>query len=152
MKRQAIAVIFAAVFCATTPAFACMITQSFKPEMMVNADLVFVGQATSFEAIQGTRSAVLTIAVQDTIKGETENTITALWPVATMLGPFEGRVMSEPMVFAIFAIDSPNRSGNKSFEDVRPDLPMIAQPLCHDLWIQPATPDLIADVRKALAP
>jgi hypothetical protein len=152
MTRQAIGVISAAFFCAATPASACMIAQSFKPAMMAHADLVFVGQATDFKAIQGSQSAVVVIAVLDPIKGDVEDTITALWPVATMLGRFEGRVMREPMIFAIFAANNPDRSANKSFEDVRPDLPMIAQPLCHDLWIQPATPALIAEIKTVLAP
>jgi hypothetical protein len=151
MSWKAICAMTTAMFCTATPALACMVTLSFEPTMMVHADVVVVGQATDFVAIQGTQSAVLTIAVLDPIKGEPEGTITALWPLATMLGRFEGRVMSEPMIFPIFAVDNPDRSANLSFVDVRPDLPMIAQPVCNENWVQPATPALIADVRKALA-
>jgi hypothetical protein len=136
----------------TNPSLACFMAHSFQASDIVEADLVFVGQATEFTPINGSESALLTIAVIEPLKGEMQGSLVALWPAAPTLGDFKGQVMQEPMIFATFAIGHPDRWPNAALQDNRPDLPMIVQPPCAATGVQPATPALIADVKKAITP
>jgi hypothetical protein len=168
-RLMTIATIFALV---SSPALACIVHVTYGPKEISHADMVFVGRATAIKQIEGFDLSIVTISVIEPLKGTMQESIDLLGPrfgfpgtVLTESGVYRG-MPREASLFSAYVVNTETSDAREQFlrehgffqlppAAVPVDyaaLPIIARPPCGYPFIQPATPDLIADVRKALAP
>jgi hypothetical protein len=130
------------------PASACTVLQPFEMAQIGGADLVLVGEVSAYEDL-GTPwgAALVTVSVDEVLKGEGDGEITFIWNAGMAQGPHEGRAKGRVLIGA-------KRGGrivvSDLTPDVRPDLPSIVQPYCGEVWMQPATAQVVAAAREAL--
>jgi hypothetical protein len=140
-----------AVMAALMPGMAWGCTQlaPFAAESLVMADIVMVGEVTGFEMIhEGPGAALVTVRVSEVMKGEAGGETVMVWNDGQAMGPFEPRARVNVVIGAMAV----GREGDALVTDFRPDLPMIVQPYCGDVWMQPATPALVAEVKAMITP
>ncbi len=140
-----------AVAVAVAPAAggACTLRAPFDMAQIDGAELVFVGTVTGFEMLptRGTGAALVTVTVEERLKGRISGEVTLVWNGGMAQGPTErvaqGRVL-------IGAAKGGRLAQSDRTPDARPDLPSIIQPYCGEVWIQPATRRVVAAAREAL--
>ncbi len=129
-------------------AAACSMLQPFEVDSLRMADIILVGEVTGFELLnEAPGAALVTLRVTDTIKGDVEDEQVLIWNDGMAMGPFEPRARGEVIIGAMAV----GRAGDRFVTDFRPDLPMIVQPYCGDVWMQPATAALVAEVKAVMA-
>jgi hypothetical protein len=151
---------------ASGPASACIYDKTFRPTDVLKADFAFVGIATSMTPVEGSNYSILTFAILEQIKGNLTDSIDVLGPgylFANAPVPVSGgevNIKLENTVVAGFAADNPLRNemifldvllGRESEGIDYPALPVMSQPSCSSIWVRPATPDFIAEMKEALA-
>lgn len=130
------------------PTAACSVLEPFEMTRIGGADLVLVGEVLSYEDL-GTSwgSALVTVAVDEVLKGEVDGEVTFIWNAGMAQGPHEGRAKGRVLIGAM-------RGGRIAVSDmtpdVRPDLPSIIQPYCGEVWMHPATAERVATAQEAL--
>jgi hypothetical protein len=128
---------------------ACTYLAPFEMSGIGGADLVIVGKVTGYQDL-GTDwgAALVTVAVEDALKGEAEGEITFIWNAGMAQGPHEARATGRVLIGAMqggrLAVSDPA-------PDARPDLPAIVQPYCGEVWMLPATKESVAEALEALA-
>lgn len=132
----------------TVPAAACTVLEPFDVAQIGGAELVLVGKVTAYEDL-GTPSgaALVTVAVEEVLKGRIKGEVTLVWNGGLAQGPHEARARGRVLIGAM-------RGGRlvvtSRIHDERPDLPSIVQPYCGEVWMQPATAKAVAAAREAL--
>lgn len=127
---------------------ACTVLSPFSVNSLSMADIILVGEVTGFKMIhQGPSAALVTVRVTDVLKGTAAADMVLIWNDGMAMGPFAPRAQGIMVVGAM----APGRATDPAVPDFRPDLPMIVQPYCGDVWMQPATPALLAEVKALVA-
>lgn len=127
---------------------ACTMLAPFEMDQIGGAELVIVGKVTGYQDL-GTAwgAALVTVQVEDALKGKAGGEVTFIWNGGMAQGPYETRATGRVLIGAM-------RGGRIAVSDrapdVRPDLPSIVQPYCGEVWMQPATKATVAEARKAL--
>lgn len=130
------------------PAQACSVLEPFEMHRIGGADLVLVGTVTDYRDL-GTPwgAALVTVTVEEALKGRAAGEITLVWNSGMAQGPHETRARGRVLIGAM-------RGGRIAVTtrapDARPDLPSIIQPYCGEVWLQPATDRSLAAAREAL--
>ena len=140
-----------AVVVAINPAAgkACTLLMPFDMGQIGGAELVIVGRVTGYEALAsgGFGAALVTVVVEDSLKGHLQGEVTFVWNSGMAQGPSEriarGRVLIGAMRGGRMAVSTMT-------PDARPDLPSIVQPYCGEVWMQAARPDVVRAAREAL--
>ncbi len=127
---------------------ACTWLKPFEMTQIAGAELVVVGKVTGYQDLgtpQGT--ALVTLQVEEVLKGKAKDEMLLVWNAGMAQGPHEsratGRVLAGAMRGGRLAVSS-------MVTDERPDLPAIVQPLCGEVWMQPATKANVAAAREVL--
>jgi hypothetical protein len=127
---------------------ACTWLQPFEMTEIAGAELVVVGKVTGYQDLgtpQGT--ALVTLEVEEVLKGKAKGEMVLVWNAGMAQGPHEARAKGRVLVGAM-------RGGriavSSMVTDERPDLPAIVQPLCAEVWMQPATKATVAAAREVL--
>jgi hypothetical protein len=127
---------------------ACTWLQPFEMTQIAGADLVLLGEVTGYQDLdtpQGT--ALVTLQVEEALKGKAKGEMVLVWNSGMAQGPHKaratGRVLLGAMAGGRLAVST-------MVPDERPDLPAIVQPLCGEVWMQPATAATVAAARKVL--
>lgn len=130
------------------PTQACAMLEPFEMERIGGADLVLVGTVTDYRDL-GTPwgAALVTVTVEEALKGRAAGEITFVWNSGMAQGPHEARARGRVLIGAM-------RGGRIAVTtqapDARPDLPSIIQPYCGEVWMQPASAQVVAAAREAL--
>jgi hypothetical protein len=128
---------------------ACAVLTPFSVEQIGMADIILVGEVTGFEMLrEGPGAALVTVRVAEIVKGKAETEMVLVWNSGMAMGPYEPRARGKVLIGAM----ATGRTLSEWTYDERPDLPMIVQPYCGDVWMQPATRALVADVKALTAP
>jgi hypothetical protein len=128
---------------------ACTLRTPFDMAQIAGAELVVVGRVTAFEAlpVQGLGAALVTVAIEESLKGGLAGEVILVWNGGMAQGPSadlaRGRVLIGAMPGGRIAVSD-------RAPDARPDLPSIIQPYCGEVWMQPATRRSVAAAREAL--
>ncbi|MBL9051671.1 MAG: hypothetical protein JNK19_16285 [Tabrizicola sp.] len=127
---------------------ACTYLEPFDISQIGGAELVLVGKVTDFMPVENSwQSALVTVEVDEVLKGEARGQITLVWNSGLAQGPHEKRARGRVLIGAM-------RGGRIAVTDMthdaRPDLPKIVQPLCGDVWMQPATAGVIRAAKEEL--
>jgi hypothetical protein len=127
---------------------ACAYLEPFEMANIPAAELVVVGKVTEFRMIEETWGAALvTVKIDDSLKGDLAGEITFVWNSGMAQGPYEDRTKGTLLIGAAKG----GRSLAKDIApDARPDLPSIIQPYCGEVWMLPASAATVAEARKAL--
>lgn len=130
------------------PALACTVLEPFEMARIAGAELVVVGEVTGYRKLEGpTGAALVTVWVEETLKGEAGGEMVLVWNAGMAQGPHEARAKGRVLIGA-------RRGGRLALselvQDARPDLPSIIQPYCGEVWMQPATLQAVAAARGAL--
>jgi hypothetical protein len=139
-----------AVAMALTPGAgaACTWLEPFEMAGIGGAELVIVGEVTGYQDL-GTAwgSALVTVQVDEVLKGKVKGEVTFIWNSGMAQGPHESRAKGRVLIGAM-------RGGRMAVSDrmpdVRPDLPAIVQPYCGEVWMQPASPAVVAEAKQQL--
>jgi hypothetical protein len=129
---------------------ACSRLEPFDIAKIGGAELILVGEVTGYEDLntpQGT--ALVTLQVDTVLKGTAEGQIVLVWNSGLAQGPYEPRARGRVL---IAAMEGGRLALSEIVPDMRPDLPAIVQPLCGDVWMQSATPELLAEVMAVITP
>ena len=130
-------------------AAACAQLTAFAVDSLLRADIILVGEVTGFERVsEAPGAALVTVRVSEAIKGGAGAEMVLIWNDGGAMGPSEARARGRVVIGAM----ATGRASATMVTDLRPDLPMIAQPFCGDVWMQPATPDMVAAVHGLTAP
>ena len=130
------------------PGQACTVLEPFEMARLGGAELVLVGTVTGYRDL-GTPlgAALVTVAVEEALKGQVRGEVTLIWNGGLAQGPHEARATGRVLIGA-------KRGGRIALSelvpDARPDLPSIIQPYCGEVWMQPATASVVAAAREAL--
>jgi hypothetical protein len=130
------------------PSVACAVLEPFEMARIGGAELVLVGEVTGYQDL-GTPwgAALVTVAVEEALKGEVVGEVTFIWNAGMAQGPHETQAQGVVLIGA-------RREGRIAVSnrapDARPDLPSIVQPYCGEVWMQPATAGTVAAAREAL--
>lgn len=130
------------------PVAACTVLAPLEMERIGGADLILVGEVSAYEDL-GTPwgSALVTVSVDEVLKGRVEDEVTFIWNAHLAQRPEEARTKGRVLIGA-------KRGGrivvSDRTPDVRPDLPSIIQPYCGEVRMQPATASTVAAAREAL--
>jgi hypothetical protein len=127
---------------------ACTLLTPFEMGQIGGAELVVVGAVTSYMPVENSwQAALVTVAVEEVLKGEAQGEITFVWNSGMAQGPHQerakGRVLIGAMAGGRIAVSD-------LAPDARPDLPSIVQPYCGEVWMLPATTAAVAEARKVL--
>jgi hypothetical protein len=127
---------------------ACEVLEPFQMSRIDGAELVIVGEVTDYQDL-GTAwgSALVTVQIEEVLKGRAKDEITFIWTSGMAQGPHESRATGPEL---IGAMKGGRIAVTTMVPDVRPDLPSIVQPLCGEVWMQPASADRVEAARKAL--
>ena len=128
-------------------AMACAVMSPFTLSDLAGADIVVSGEVITFEALPDPSwAALITVRVDQVLKGEAEGEMVFVWNGGTAQSPFEdlarGGVLLRAMV--------PGAPPGPSFADARPDLPRLAQGICGEVWMVPADEPAMAEARALL--
>lgn len=127
----------------------CTLRAPFDMAQIGGAELVVVGRVTGFEAlpVPGLGAALVTVAVEESLKGGLVGEVTLVWNSGMAQSPSEGLARGRVLIGAMAGgrIAVSDRT-----PDARPDLPSIVQPYCGEAWIRPATQQSVAAAREAL--
>ena len=129
-------------------AAACEVLEPFQMARIGGAELVIVGEVTGYQDL-GTAwgSALVTVEVEEVLKGRAKGEVTFIWNGGMAQGPHESRAKGWVLIGA-------KKAGRIAVSDmvtdVRPDLPAIVQPYCGEVWMLPATPAIVSDAKKQL--
>ena len=127
---------------------ACTYLAPFAMESLPLAELVVVGKVTGYQPLDAPWGAALvTVAVEQALKGDVEAEVTFIWNSGMAQGPHESRTKGLVM---IGAMKGGRVAVSAMMPDARPDLPSVVQPYCGDVWIQPATAARVAEAKEAL--
>ena len=130
-------------------ATACAILAPFEVGSLSKADIILLGEVIGFKMVhEAPGAALVTLRVTEAIKGTAAEEVVLIWNEGLAMGPYEPRARGMMVIGAM----ATGRQPDPVHYDHRPDLPMIVQPYCGDVWMQPATPTLLAEVRVLLAP
>ncbi|MFT4025835.1 MAG: hypothetical protein QM676_03385 [Novosphingobium sp.] len=142
------------------PAQACIDLAPFKIEDIRQADAVFTGKVTRYEIVSpeqpGTLSdyALITVVVQEMIKGQASGEIQLYWHNSTFDLP-DPLYVAEPSIFAVVRADRlglPLRGPSATtFASRRPDILQILQAPCSGEFILPYSRQGVANIRAILA-
>jgi hypothetical protein len=129
-------------------AAACTWLEPFDITNIAGADLVIVGTVTGYEDL-GTAwgAALVTVEVEDMLKGKAGDTVTLIWTGEMAQGPHASRAAGRVL---LGAMQGGRIAVTDRVPDARPDLPSIVQPYCGEVWMLPATTSTLATARKAL--
>jgi hypothetical protein len=125
----------------------CTFLAPFEMTQMAGADLVLVGEVTAYQDL-GTAwgTALVTVQVDEVLKGEAEGELQLVWNGGMAQGPHEARAKGRVLIGAFAG----GRKPNEYSPDARLDLPAIGQPYCGEVWMLPATNSAIAEAREVL--
>ncbi|MGL4239050.1 hypothetical protein [Tabrizicola sp.] len=127
---------------------ACTYLEPFEMKNIAGAELVVVGEVTGYQDLGSPWGAALvTVQVDDVLKGKAKGEVTFIWNSGMAQGPHESRATGRVL---IGAMDGGRIAVSDMAPDARPDLPSIVQPYCGEVWMQPATKATVAEARKAL--
>lgn len=137
-----------ALFLLAGPGLACVLRAPFDPARIDGAQIVVVGKVTGYQELETLpASALVTVAVEISLKGQASGMVTFVWNSGLAQGPHPGAAKGRVLIGAM-------RGGRIAVSDrvpdARPDLPSIIQPYCGEMWMQPATARLLRKVREAL--
>jgi hypothetical protein len=127
---------------------ACTYLEPFDMANLPGAELVVVGTVTAYQEL-GTawRAALVTVEVEEALKGRALGDITFIWNGGMAQGPHESRANGRVLIGAA-------RGGRIAVSDMapdaRPDLPSIVQPYCGEVWMLPATDATVAKAKEVL--
>ncbi|NJM82195.1 MAG: hypothetical protein HC844_06595 [Tabrizicola sp.] len=128
---------------------ACTVLAPFAVETLPTADIILVGEVTSFEMmVERPGAALVSVRVTEVIKGRAGEDMVLVWNGGLASGPHEEAAKGSVLIGAA----NPGRAVPELSQDARQDLPMILQPLCGVASIRPATRALIAEVKALVAP
>jgi hypothetical protein len=126
---------------------ACEILEPFEVASLAAADIVLIGEVSGYQELNDAPGAALvTVRVAEVVKGKAETEMVLIWNSGMAMGPFEERARGKVVIGAM----ATGRAVSEWTYDERPDLPMIVQPYCGDVWLQPATAALVAEVKSAI--
>jgi hypothetical protein len=127
---------------------ACTMLTPFEIGQIGGADMVLVGTVTGYAPVENTwQSALVTVEVEEVLKGRAEGEVTFVWNGGLAQGPHESRAKGSVL---IGAMKGGRIAVTTMAPDARPDLPSIVQPYCGEVWMQPATAAAVSAARKAL--
>jgi hypothetical protein len=127
---------------------ACEVLEPFQMSRIDGAELVIIGKVTDYQDL-GTAwgSALVTAQVDEVLKGKAKGEVTFIWNGGMAQGPHKSRASGRVL---IGAMKGGRIAVTTMVPDVRPDLPSIIQPLCGEVWMQPASAESVEAARKAL--
>jgi hypothetical protein len=126
----------------------CEYLEPFDISQISGAELVIVGKVTGFQMLdERWAAALVTIEVEDALKGRAFGEVTFVWTGGMAMGPQENRAEGRVLVAAM---KGGRIAVTDRVPDLRPDLPSIIQPYCGEVWMQPALPATVKAARKAL--
>jgi hypothetical protein len=145
MQRFLMAMILAAL---PSVSAGCTFLAPFAMDQIGAAEIVVVGRVTGYETLQveGAGAALVTVVVDEVLKGGAEGEMTFVWNSGMAQGPHESRAKGRVLVGAMKG----GRTVNPMSPDARPDLPSVIQPYCGEVWMQPALSATVKAARKAL--
>jgi hypothetical protein len=127
---------------------ACTMLKPFEMGQIGGADMVLVGTVTSYALVENSwQSALVTVEVEEVLKGRAKGEVTFVWNGGLAQGPHESRAQGRVL---IAAMNGGRIAVSTMAPDERPDLPSIIQPYCGEVWMQPATKAAVAAAREAL--
>lgn len=127
---------------------ACTVLTPFEMGQIGGAELVLVGTVTGYVPVKDSwQSALVTVEVEEVLKGRAKGEVTFVWNGGLAQGPHESRAKGRVL---IGAMKGGRLVVSDRTPDARPDLPSIIQPYCGEVWMQPATKTAVAAARKAL--
>jgi hypothetical protein len=127
---------------------ACTLLTPFEMGQIGGAELVLVGTVTAYTPVENSwQSALVTVEVEELLKGRAKGEVTFVWNGGLAQGPHESRAQGRVL---IGAMNGGRIAVSDMAPDARPDLPSIIQPYCGEVWMQPATKAAVAAARKAL--
>lgn len=126
---------------------ACAVLSPVDLAALPGADLVLVGEVTGYEDLPDPDGAALvTLQVEEALKGEASGQVVLVWNSGMAQGPHAARAQGRVVLGAML----PGSASEAAFADARPDLPELAQAMCGEVWMVPATDEALATVRAAL--
>lgn len=127
---------------------ACEVLEPFQMARIDGAELVIVGEVIGYQDL-GTAwgSALVTVQVDEVLKGRANGEITFIWTGGMAQGPHESRATGRVL---IGAMKGGRIAVTTMVPDLRPDLPSVIQPYCGEVWLQAASPAVVEAARKAL--
>jgi hypothetical protein len=144
MERFLMAMILAAL---PSMSAACTLLAPFSMDQIGGAEIVVVGRVTGYTpSTTNWNSALVTVDVEEVLKGQVEGEVTFVWNGGLAQGPHESRTTGRVLIGAM----NGGRAVNPMQLDERPDLPAIVQPYCGEVWMLPATKASVSDARKML--
>jgi hypothetical protein len=144
MERFLMAMILAAL---PSVSGACTLLAPFKMDQIGGAEIVVVGRVTAYTpSTTNWNSALVTVAVEEVLKGDAQEEVTFVWNGGLAQGPHESRATGRVLIGAMKG----GRTANPMSPDERRDLPSIVQPHCGEVWMLPATKASVSDARKML--
>jgi hypothetical protein len=145
MRKIVLAVAMALMPGATA---ACTWLEPFDVSRIAGADLVILGEVTGYASVPDSwQSALVTVRVDEVLKGRAKGEVTFVWNSGMAQGPHESRAKGRVL---IGAMKGGRIAVTDMVPDARRDLPSIVQPLCGDVWMQPASAALVTKARKML--
>jgi hypothetical protein len=127
---------------------ACEVLEPFDMAEVGGADMVIVGEVTGYHDLGNAwGSALVTVQIEEVLKGRAKDEITFIWTSGMAQGPHESRTTGRVL---IGAMKGGRIAVTTMVPDVRPDLPSVVQPLCGEVWMQPASAERVEAARKAL--
>lgn len=125
---------------------ACEIPVPFDLTKIGNADLVLVGEVVSYDEFGIPPSALVTVRVEQVLKGKADESLTLVWNPGLVQYPDSAIATGQVLLGAM----APGHVSETPYIDARPDLPELMQNICGDAWIVPATEAAVAQARAAL--
>jgi hypothetical protein len=127
---------------------ACTLLSPFEMSQIGGADIVVVGEVTGYQSL-GTSwgAALVTVEVEEVLKGKAEGEVTFIWNAGMAQGPHEARATGTVL---IGAMKGGRLAQSDLSPDERPDLPSIVQPYCGEVWMMPAKVTTVTAAREAL--
>lgn len=127
---------------------ACTYLEPFDISQIGGAELVMVGKVTGYAPVETSgQSALVTVEVEEVLKGKAKGQITFVWNTGLAMGPHEARARGRVL---IGAMEGGRIAVSDMAPDARPDLPKIVQPICGDAWMQPAKAGVIRAAKAEL--
>lgn len=126
---------------------ACAVMSPFNLSDLAGADMVVVGEVTNYEDLpESDWAALLTVQVDQVLKGEAGGEMVFVWNGGMAQGPYEPLARGRVLLGAKDAGTAPGAS----FVDARPDLPRLGQNICSEVWMVPADEPVVAEARALL--
>ena len=141
-------ILTAAAMSGASGASACTVLEPFDMAQIDGAELVLVGEVMDYQDLGSpTGAALVTVAVEEVLKGQANGEVTFVWNGGLAQGPHEARARGRVL---IGAMEGGRLVVTSRITDKRPDLPSIVQPYCGEVWMQPATARAVAAAREAV--